>query len=85
MNHTMLAAVLDGQVVVLDTKNAHVLLMDARTEQVWRSCRGLTGEEIAAQLGHAPSFVKSTLRGLVAVGLVTCDHNRWTQTDVAWI
>lgn len=85
MNHPMLAAMLDGQVVVLDTKRAHVLLMDARTEQVWRSCRGLTGEEIAAQLGHAPSSVKSTLRELVAVGLVTCDHDRWTQEDVEWV
>ena len=85
MNHTKLAAMLDGRVVVLDAKNAHVLMMDARTEQVWRACRDLTNEEIAAQLGDSLSSVMSTLRKLAAVGLVACDHERWRQVDVEWV
>jgi len=81
----MLAATLDDRVVVLDSKNARVMLMDARTEQVWRSCRGLTEEEIAVRLEEAPRSVLSTLRQLAEVGLVTRDHDKWTQADVAWV
>jgi predicted transcriptional regulator len=85
MNDTMLAAVLDGRVVVLDTKNAHVMLMDAQTERVWRSCRGLTEKEIAARLEETSPSVLSTLRELTEVGLVRREDDRWTQADVAWV
>jgi predicted transcriptional regulator len=85
MNDTMLAAVLDGRVVVLDTKNAHVMLMDAQTERVWRSCRGLTEKEIAARLEETSPSVLSTLRELAEVGLVRREDDRWTQADVAWV
>jgi hypothetical protein len=85
MNEPMLAATLDGRVIVLDTKNARVVLMDARSERVWRSCRGLTEKEIATHLGEAPLSVQSTLLDLVAAGLVIREHNRWTQADVAWV
>ena len=85
VNHTMLAAVLDDRVVVLDSKNARVMLMDARTEQVWRSCRGLTEEEIAARLEETSRSVLSTLRELAEVGLVRREDDRWRQADVAWV
>ena len=85
MNQTMMAAVLDDQVVLLDSKNAHVLLMDARTEQVWRACTGLTREEIAAELGYSFTDVASTLQELASAGLATCDCDRWTHVRVAWV
>lgn len=85
MNEPMLAATLDGRVIVLDTKNARVVLMDARSERVWRSCRGLTEKEIATHLGEAALPVQSVLRDLAAAGLVTREHDRWTQADVAWV
>jgi predicted Rossmann fold nucleotide-binding protein DprA/Smf involved in DNA uptake len=85
MNEPMLAATLDGRVIVLDTKNARVVLMDAQSERVWRSCRGLTEKEIATHLGEAPLSVQSTLLDLVVAGLVIREQDRWTQADVAWV
>jgi len=85
MNEPMLAATLDGRVIVLDTKNARVVLMDALSERVWRSCRGLTEKEIATHLGEAPLSVQSSLQDLVAAGLVTREQDSWTQANVAWV
>lgn len=85
MTEARLAAILDGQVVVLDTATARLMLMDPQTERVWRSCSGVTLKELATELGGDPSELASTLEGLAAAGLVTCLHDRWTGARVAWV
>lgn len=85
MIEARLAAILDGQVVVLDTATARLMLMDPHTERVWRSCTGVTLEELATELRGSPSELALKLEGLAAAGLVTCHHARWTSARVAWV
>jgi hypothetical protein len=90
---TMLAAVLDGRVVVLDSHHARVMLLDPPTERTWRACAGLTVEEIAARVGRTSSEVMRTLQDLNEAGLVSRDdagptarkEPRWHQAPVTWI
>lgn len=85
MTRPLLAAVLDGRVVVLDAQHARVILLDPRTEQIWRACTGLMGEEIAANVREASSEVRHTLRELAEAGLVSSEQDRWRQARVTWI
>jgi len=85
MTEPMLAAVLDGRVVMLDIRQARVLLLDPRTERIWRTCTGLTSEEIAGIVREAPADVTHTLDELAAAGLISLDRDRWNQAHVTWI
>ena len=81
----MLAALLDGRVVVLDAQNARVILLDPRSERIWRACSGVVGEEIATTVGEASSDVMHALRELAETGLVSSKQGRWSQAHVTWI
>lgn len=81
----MLAGMLDGQVVVLDAPNARVVLLDPRSERIWRACTGRSAAEIAARVSEAPSDVMSALRELAEAGLVSSADDRWTQAPLTWI
>jgi CRP-like cAMP-binding protein len=85
MSSSLLAAVLDGRVVVLDAQRARVILLDPGTERIWRACTGSTIDEIASRVGQTSPGVMRALRDLDDVGLVTVDQSRWRQTTVAWI
>lgn len=81
----MLAAVLDDRIVVLDAQNARVILLDPRSERIWRACTGLMGEEVAASVRETSSDVMHTLRELAEAGLVSSVQGRWSQAHVTWI
>ena len=44
---SLLAAELDGRIVVLDAAHARVIVLDERLQRIWRACDGRTTEEIA--------------------------------------
>jgi len=81
----MLAAVLDGSVVVLDTQHARVMLLDPPTERIWRACTGLIAEDIATLVREATSTVLATLRELAEAGLISSENGRWNQAHMTWI
>jgi hypothetical protein len=81
----MLAATLDGRVVVLDTRQARVVLFDPRMEGIWRACTGLFAGEIAGFVHEDFSTVDAALRELDEVGLVTSKDGRWSQAPITWI
>lgn len=70
---------------MLDTRHGRVLLLDARTHDIWRLCRGLTAEEIAARRAETLPAVTTLLQALADVGLVTPDQGKWTAAAVRWV
>lgn len=70
---------------VLDTRHGRVLLLDARMQAAWRSCAGLSSEEIASRLGETLPAVGTMLRELAEAGLVTSDGDTWRAAEVRWV
>lgn len=85
MKTLLLAAVLDGRVVVLDAHQARVILLDPENERIWRACSGRVTDEIAAGLGRSSTEVAGALRALAEAGLVTSEGSKWTQVPVTWV
>ena len=81
----LLAADLDGRVVVLDAARARVIMLDARLERIWRSCSGRTREELAAATGETVPNLTRALEGLAGAGLISASAGRWNQAVVTWI
>jgi len=80
-----LAADLDGRLIVLDLRQARVVLFDGRTGDVWRAAQGLTPAEIAALVRAPTPVVDTTLTELAAADLVTASGGRWHQVPVVWV
>ena len=85
MTQPLLAAVLDGQIVVLDTHQARVMVLDPRSERIWRACAGVLEDAIATSMGEPAPRVLSTLRDLAEAGLIYLERGRWRQAPVRWI
>ncbi|HEY6103085.1 MAG TPA: hypothetical protein VI007_07660 [bacterium] len=85
MTPSLLAAVLDGRVVVLDTHQARVILLDPENERIWRACSGRVTDEIAAGLGRSSTEIAGALQNLAEAGLVTSEGPKWTQVPVTWV
>jgi hypothetical protein len=82
---SLLAAELDGRIVVLDATHARVILLDERSERIWRACRKRTIQEIALDTGEAASGLIRALEALTAAGLVVASAARWSQVPVTWV
>lgn len=85
MTPPMLAAVLDGRMVVLDARNAQVMLLDQRSERIWRACVGRSAGEVAAIVREGLPEVSAVLDDLAAAGLLAVTEGRWTQAAVQWV
>ena len=84
MTPSLLAAVIDGRVVVLDTRQARVILLDPESERVWRACSGRVADAIAAELNRSPAEVAGALQNLADAGLIMSEGSKWTQVPVTW-
>jgi hypothetical protein len=82
---SLLAAELDGQIVVLDAAHARIIVLDERSERIWRACSGRTAEEIALQTGEAAPRLIRPLEELAAAGLIVRTAGRWSQVPVTWV
>jgi hypothetical protein len=81
----LLAADLDGRIVVLDSGHARVILLDARSERTWRACAGRTAEEISGLVGETVLAVTHALQDLAGAGLISASAGRWSQVPVTWV
>jgi hypothetical protein len=81
----LLAADLDGRIVVLDAGHARVILLDTRSERIWRACGGRTGKEISTAVGDTVANVIQTLQDLSGAGLISASGGRWSQVPVTWV
>jgi len=82
---SLLATDLDGRIVVLDAAQARVILLDARTERIWRACSGRTPEEIAAATGETAPDLTRALQELAGAALIAPAAGRWKRAAVTWI
>lgn len=81
----MLAAALDGWVVVLDPRLGRLLALDERMQRVWRLCQGLTTEEIVSRLGEPPERIAPALRALEEAGLASLHDGTWVTAHLRWV
>ncbi len=81
----LLAADLDGRIVVLDAARARVILLDARSERIWRACTGRAPDEIAQATGEDLAALSRALDDLAAAGLIAPSAGRWTQAPLRWV
>jgi DNA-binding transcriptional ArsR family regulator len=82
---TLLAADLDGRIVVLDAAHVRLILLDARSQRIWRACSGRTRDEIAAAIGETVPALTPALEELAGAGLISASDGRWTQAPVTWV
>lgn len=82
---SLLAAELDRRIVVLDAAHARVIVLDERSQRIWRACSGRTTQEIARDTGEAVPGLIRPLEELAAAGLIVTSAGRWSQVPMEWV
>lgn len=85
MSAPLLAAELDGEVVLLDVAQARLIHLDPEVRRVWEACDGRTTAEVAAALGGPEERLAESLRGLAAAGVVGEEDGRWRRAALRWV
>ncbi len=85
MSAPLLAAELDGEILLLDVEQARLIHLDPEARRVWEACEGRTTAEVTAALDGPEERLAESLRGLAAAGVVREEDGRWRRAALRWV